>query len=387
MTSNSTDVVRRGFSWIKFLLLPFALLLLSAVPALAQSDGCVADHGGVIDGNVNPVPPSHVDIDGNCTFRNFPASNPLTSNISFFGNNPTSWLVIFDNVDFIGNMSCDKVQGNAIWFVNGSFTTLRPNCQNLFIPVEKIDKQNPPGPPLASIGVPFTYKLTIPVLFNPLSGIVINNQGSPNDLHSVIVTDDLNATGASLSYVSHTAYWKTSGTPVPHSFSNVGGVLTFSNFPIIPAGQQIVIDITVVLNNVPANAPGTQFFNTAKWQFGRLINGIFYQPLPGENGITPPMTIAAPNLTLTKTGPATMSVGQWGQFGLNVQNTGTSDAWNATLLDQIPSGATGGMCSTTPQVLSAQVFQADGVTPVAGKGPLVPGTEHLRRCAAHAARC
>src|SRR3989475_11453704 len=33
------------------------------------------------------------------------------------------------------------------------------------------------------------------------------------------------------------------------------------------------------------------------------------------------------------------------------------------------------MCSTTPQVLSAQVFQADGVTPGAGKGPLVPGTD------------
>ncbi len=70
-----------------------------------------------------------------------------------------------------------------------------------------------------------------------------------------------------------------------------------------------------------------------------------------------------------------MSVGQWGQFGLDVQNTGTSDAWNATLLDQLPSGATGGMCSTTPQVLSAQVFQADGVTPAPGKGPLVTGTD------------
>ncbi|PYT64853.1 MAG: hypothetical protein DMG42_33650 [Acidobacteria bacterium] len=70
-----------------------------------------------------------------------------------------------------------------------------------------------------------------------------------------------------------------------------------------------------------------------------------------------------------------MSLGQWGQFGLNVQNTGTSNAWNATLLDQLPSGATGGMCNTTPQVLSAQIFQADGVTPVAGKGPLVPGTD------------
>src|SRR6266853_1759323 len=375
MTSSGRKHVRVGYSWIGILLFAFAMSLLSAVPSRAQAvGGCVANFGGVIDGFVNPAPPSQINIDGNCTIRNFPASNPLTSNISFSGTG-RGWLVIFDNVRFIGNISCDKSHGNFIWFVNGSSTTVRQNCQNLFIPVEKIDKQNPPGPPVASIGVPFTYKLTIPVLFDPLSGIVINNQGSPNDLHSVIVTDDLNATGASLSYVSHTASWKTSGTPVPHSFSNVGGVLTFSNFPIIPAGQQIVIDITVVLNNVPANAPGTQFFNTAKWQFGRLINGIFYQPLPGENGITPPMTIAAPNLTLTKTGPATMSVGQWGQFGLNVQNTGTSDAWNATLLDQIPSGATGGMCSTTPQVLSAQVFQADGVTPVAGKGPLVPGTD------------
>src|SRR5258708_12296348 len=70
-----------------------------------------------------------------------------------------------------------------------------------------------------------------------------------------------------------------------------------------------------------------------------------------------------------------MSLGQGGQFGFNVQNTGTSDAWNVTLLDRLPRGGTGGMCSTTPQVLSAQVFQADGVTTVAGKGPLVPGTD------------
>ena len=146
MISNDINNVRPRGRWIKILLFPLALLLLSAVPA--HADNCVADWGGVIDGYVNPVPPSQVQIDGNCTFRNFPASNPLTTNISFFtnpGNNNQRWLVIFDNVDFIGNMSCDAVQGNHIWFVNGSFTNLKPNCQNLFIPVEKIDKQNPVG--------------------------------------------------------------------------------------------------------------------------------------------------------------------------------------------------------------------------------------------------
>src|SRR5512143_2773181 len=128
--------------------------LLAAVVVLgAASHAYALDCGGafppIIDGFVNPVPPSQINIKGNCTIRNFPASNPLTSNISFFGNNATHWLVIFDNVDFIGNISCDKVQGNAIWFVNGSTTTVRPDCQNLFIPVEKIDKKNPPGPPVA----------------------------------------------------------------------------------------------------------------------------------------------------------------------------------------------------------------------------------------------
>src|SRR5437899_2878932 len=378
MTSSNTNNARLRGRWIGILLFAFGLLLLSAVPARAQSvGGCVANFGGVIDGFVNPVPPSQINIDGNCTIRNFPAANPLTSNISFSGTG-RGWLVIFDNVDFIGNISCDKSHGNFIWFVNGSSTTVRPTCQNLFIPVEKIDKQNPPGPPVASIGVPFTYKLTIPVLFDPLSGIVVNSRGSPNDLHDITVTDDLNATGADLTYVSHTAYWLNNGTPIPHTFSNVGGVLTFSNFPIIPAGQQFVIQITVVLNDVPANVPGKQFINTAKWQFGRLINGIFYEPLPGESGITPPMTIAAPVLVVTKSGPATMNLGlgQWGNFGIDVQNTGLSDAWNTSLRDLLPHGATGGMCDKTPEILSAQVFAADGVTPVPGKGPLNSGSDY-----------
>jgi uncharacterized repeat protein (TIGR01451 family) len=59
-----------------------------------------------------------------------------------------------------------------------------------------------------------------------------------------------------------------------------------------------------------------------------------------------------------------------------VQNTGNTDAWNATIVDKLPTGTTGGMCTATPQILSVQVFQADGVTPVPSKGPLAAGTDY-----------
>src|SRR6516164_2237577 len=86
--------------------------------------------------------------------------------------------------------------------------------------------------------------------------------------------------------------------------------------------------------------------------------------------------IPAPVLVLRKSGPATMALAQWGAFGLDVQNTGGRDAWNAVIVDKLPTGATGGMCTAAPQILTAQVFQSDGVTPVPGKGPLAAGTDY-----------
>ncbi len=357
----------------------FGLFLALSLAAPADAQACKA-FGGLIDGFVNPVPPSQVQIDGNCTIRNFPASNPLTTNFSFFtqpGQNPQRWLIIFDNVVHTGQMSCNAVQGHKIWFTNGSSSSIKENCQNLLIPVEKIIKDNPAGQTTATIGVPFTYKLTIPVLFDPATGTVINFSGSPNDLHGITVWDDLNATGADLTYVGHTAYWLADGSPIPHTFSNSGGFLTFDNFPIVPAGDQFVIELTVVLNNTPANAPGTQFINTAKWDFGRLIDGVFYEPLPGEWGVSPPLTIAAPELVVTKSGPATMNLGQWGDFVVDVANTGLSAAWDVSLRDLLPDGPSGGMCDLTPEITSARVFAADGVTPVPGKGPLNAGSDYI----------
>ena len=150
------------------------------------------------------------------------------------------------------------------------------------------------------------------------------------------------------------------------------------------------IDITVVLEDVPANAPGTQFVNTAKWEFGRFIDGVFYQPLPGEWGISPPMTIASPNLVVDKTGTTVLggtliNLGEWAQFTVDVLNNGLTDAWTVHLEDRLPDGPTGGMCDLTPEILSVTL---GGHAAGAGHGLLA----HLHRSAdlrahAHAARC
>lgn len=83
-----------------------------------------------------------------------------------------------------------------------------------------------------------------------------------------------------------------------------------------------------------------------------------------------------PGLRVTKSGPTSMRLAEWGTFLLDVQNDGDSDAYDVTLLDRLPDSPTGGMCDTTPEVLSARVFAADGVTPVPGKGPLVQGSDY-----------
>jgi len=231
------------------------LLGLAALPAHAQAVDCSSFPNATLDGDVTPTPPANINIDVNCTVRNFPASNPLTTNFSFFtpppGQTTERWLIIFDNVVHTGQMSCSSVLDHKIWFTNGSSSSIQAGCQNLLIPVEKIDKQTPPGQTTAAIGVPFTYTLTIPVLFDPATGGVINTDGSLNDVHSITITDDLNAIGADLTFLGYTAYWEDTGNRIPHTFSNVGGLLTFDIIPDVPAGRQFVIEITVVLDASP----------------------------------------------------------------------------------------------------------------------------------------
>src|SRR5882762_4241803 len=202
-----------------------------------------------------------------------------------------------------------------------------------------------------------------------LDYLVHVTNASTNPATSVVITDDLNSAGAGrLTFVNPPAPTM-NGSPAGVT---VAGTVLTANYSAIngplQAGQAIDVRFRVQISaGIPA---GTILTNTAlvTWNTPTRTSSASVSIAIGET--------SAPSLVLTKTGPATMSLGQLGQFGLNVQNTGVSDAWNATLLDRLPqSTPTGGMCSSIPQILSAQVFQANGITPVPGKGPLVPGTD------------
>src|SRR5438093_1788864 len=137
------------------------------------------------------------------------------------------------------------------------------------------------------------------------------------------------------------------------------------------------ITFNVVVN--PSVASGTAISN----QGFVNGNGIVDQPsddprtlAPNDPTIDIVSSLAGPALVVRKSGPATMNLGQWGNFSIDVQNTGPSDAWNAALRDLLPHRATGGICHLTPEILSAQVFAADGVTAVAGKGPLNASSDY-----------
>ena len=229
-------------------------------------------------------------------------------------------------------------------------------------------------------------------MFDPATGTTFQTP-SPNTLSNATIYDDLTAIGASATYVSNTAFLVNGGTRTPIGPLTLGASpATLSSLGIpasnntkhivfssdanaaltsVAPGTQIEIQMTVVLDDVPANVAGTQFINTAKWWFGRVIDGVIYAPLPGQSGISAPMTIVEPGLTMDKSGStATLNVGAPGSFRLNVQNTGAGDAWNVTVTDLIPSGMRG--FNPTPTVTAA-LYAADGTTQLSA---LTAGTHY-----------
>ena len=150
-----------------------------------------------------------------------------------------------------------------------------------------------------------------------------------------------------------------------------------------PPGEGCTDRVTIVSSAQPTTFQVDGVDYTLSMSF--LVNGSpVSEYITREGGVSnssglvgdftlPPGT---PLLVVTKSGPATMNPVEWGDFVIDAENTGVFPAYNATIIDRLPRGPTGGMCDTVPQVQSARVFAADGVTPVPGKGPLVEGVDY-----------
>jgi uncharacterized repeat protein (TIGR01451 family)/fimbrial isopeptide formation D2 family protein len=226
---------------------------------------------------------------------------------------------------------------------------------------EALVKDNPDELNVA-VGEPFTYRITVPA--------------TPQDtaLNDVRILDDLSASAADLLFVSVT---KVSGsepwTPV-NTGSATNLIIEDPTIGIdIPAGEQIIIDITVVLEDTATNVSGLQFNNTADYTFNQ-INGDPTTQIPGGSDTTANMTIVgADTVTLEKNGPAIVQLETLATYTLNLHNTSTGTVWNPIITDRIPNEATGGMCGAGPSNVSAQIFLADGVT--TASSPLVEGTD------------
>src|SRR5512138_2887049 len=196
-------------SAVRWLLRLLTLLSLLGGTSVAQAgtafcrDYPVVNGYYVIDGSdpaITPATlPSAISVDAtdqfHCYIKNFPLSakwpQGLTSTVNFA--NGTTGLVIFENVYYTGNMACSNTQVK-IWFANGAFYAPGNNnaCQDLFIPIEAVSKRTPG--PTATIGVPFTYTVTVPVVFDPATGTTFQTP-SPNTLSNATIYDDLTTIG------------------------------------------------------------------------------------------------------------------------------------------------------------------------------------------------
>jgi uncharacterized repeat protein (TIGR01451 family) len=216
--------------------------------------------------------------------------------------------------------------------------------------------------PTASVGEVFSYRITIPA--TPYAF----------PIYDIRIRDNLTTSAAKMRFVGVT---KITGsgpwTPVNTGTANEPLIEDPSVGIDIPAGEQIVVDIDVVLEDTATNVSGLAFTNSASYSYNWFDDNDASQR-PALPGTTAPMTIVAPDvLTMDKSGPAQMTIGRPGTFRYDVHNAGTGPAWNLTITDQLPDLPAGGTCGTPPGAFNAQVFESDGVTPVSA--PLAGGTD------------
>jgi uncharacterized repeat protein (TIGR01451 family)/fimbrial isopeptide formation D2 family protein len=219
-----------------------------------------------------------------------------------------------------------------------------------------LDKQNPANTN-ASIGEPFTYRITVPA--TPVA----------TALYDVRILDDLSALAPNVDLIfvdvqkpNVPANASTTWVPV-NTGTDASLIIEDTTTGIdIPAGEQVVIDIMVVARNTSNNSDGDVFQNTASYTYDSVNDDAASQGL-GGGATTTNMTIVEPlTMVLNKTAPVNMQYGVPGTFTIDVQNTGNGPAYDLTITDHLPAPVTGGgMCATAPDNFTAETRDAANV--------------------------
>jgi uncharacterized repeat protein (TIGR01451 family) len=160
------------------------------------------------------------------------------------------------------------------------------------------------GPATVAAGGSVTYALDV---FN----------AGPSDAVAVTVTDAL-PTGVAFVSASGTGW----------TCGQAAGVVTCTR-PALPTGTSAPT-ITVVVT-APAQA-GT-LVNTA------IVSTLTIDPVPGNNSSSVSTSVTAvADLSIVKSGPATVTAGGSASYSLAVANAGPSDAVNVSVTDTLPAG-------------------------------------------------
>jgi len=77
---------------------------------------------------------------------------------------------------------------------------------------------------------------------------------------------------------------------------------------------------------------------------------------PGDNTSTTDTTVVRPNVTIQKSGPATVTVGDPLAYTLTYRNTGTANAANVTVVDTLPAGVSFVSANPAPSSVSGQTI-------------------------------
>ncbi|WP_444889967.1 isopeptide-forming domain-containing fimbrial protein [Microbulbifer sp. DLAB2-AA] len=205
--------------------------------------------------------------------------------------------------------------------------------------------------PTASIGEPFNYRITIPQTPQPAA------------LHDVSVLIDLSASAADLEFIGAAKVsGKNAFTPQNTGSASALVIADTTNGIDVPAGEQVVIDVTLRLRDSnPPNVDGFMFSNSASYSYNYDNDNPAMGQGAGAGNTTLDMQVVEPTaITLTKTGPASLQSGLPGTFTLDLHNIGTGPAWDISVTDILPDNNPGGMCETAPNNFAAQITDAAG---------------------------